>query len=194
MTQTSATIKKSAKDRNREKIMHAAKRLFEEKGIGNVTMNEIAISVQMCRATVFNHFKSVNDLLISLGEQEIVDIMVYCESLSVVGYPHICEMFHKLIEDTVYYPNLVTRLTNKMILSEEEHNPIAKFEEMILGQLNYCTERALVRHLPPADCATVLMGAYFGLINHYHVHNLPFVKEELFEKFDSMLAVLLNQE
>ncbi len=53
--------------RSRKLIMHAAKGLFEEKGIRNVTFNDIAERADMCRTTVFNHFATINELMIALA-------------------------------------------------------------------------------------------------------------------------------
>ena len=71
--------------RSRMIIMHAAKGLFEEKGIRNVTFNDIAERADMCRTTIFNHFSTINELMLALSEQEIVDLMEFCHDSKLEG-------------------------------------------------------------------------------------------------------------
>ena len=62
------------RERSRIRIMHAAKGLFEEHGIDNVTFQMIADKSEMCRTTIFNHFSGIEDLMLALSSQEIMDI------------------------------------------------------------------------------------------------------------------------
>ena len=48
------------RSKSKQIIISAAKNLFEEKGPGHVTFNDVAKKAQMCRTTIFNYFTSVN--------------------------------------------------------------------------------------------------------------------------------------
>ena len=54
------------KEKSRLKIMHAAKGLFEEHGIDQITFTQIAKEADVCRTTVFNHFAGTKELLLAI--------------------------------------------------------------------------------------------------------------------------------
>jgi len=59
--------------RNRRRILAAAERLFAERGVGNVTMGEVAAEAGVGKATVFRRFGDKATLLDELlGERERV--------------------------------------------------------------------------------------------------------------------------
>ena len=73
-TDAAALKRPGKKERSRIKIMHAAKGLFEEYGMDSVTFQMIADRADMCRTTVFNHFSSIDELMLALTDQEIDDL------------------------------------------------------------------------------------------------------------------------
>ena len=175
--------KLSKRERSRITIMHAAKVLFEEHGVDNVTFQMIADEADMCRTTVFNHFSGLNELLLALSVQEIDDIKAECDAAGYEGADLIFSLYDKLIEDTSYYPALTSTLINNAILSKDDDNPVKILEEM--------TVKALAEEgAEDPDAAAILVeGAYYGLINHNHVYNKKFDAEELKKKF----RVLVNK-
>ncbi|MDO8188807.1 helix-turn-helix domain-containing protein [Conexibacter sp. JD483] len=57
--------------RNRRRILEAAERLFDERGVGNVTMAEVAAAAGVGKATIFRRFGDKATLLDELlGERE----------------------------------------------------------------------------------------------------------------------------
>ncbi|MEG2456776.1 MAG: helix-turn-helix domain-containing protein, partial [Clostridia bacterium] len=51
------------KNNTHKALLHSAKKLFEDKGIGNVTIDEISEAADVSRSTFFTHFASLDDLL-----------------------------------------------------------------------------------------------------------------------------------
>ena len=90
----------SKKEKSKNKIMHAAKCLFENNGFDKVTFNQIAVEADVCRTTVFNHFSNVNELMLAINKQEIDDIEEHCLASGLLGRELIDVLFDKLIEDT----------------------------------------------------------------------------------------------
>lgn len=174
------------REKSRMKIMHEAKRLYETYGIENVTFSQIADEAGMCRTTVFNHFATAGDLMLALYRQEIEDIKEHCLATGLTEMPLIRALFDKLIEDTVCYPMLTSQLTNHAILSREQEKPIRVIEELVAQNLP-------VRFHGPAEreqMAVLILGAYYGLINHYHIYQKPFEEESLKEEFRQLLSLL----
>ena len=63
------------RSKSKQIIISAAKNLFEEKGPGHVTFNDVAKKAQMCRTTIFNYFTSVNEILLAIMDEEVRNLM-----------------------------------------------------------------------------------------------------------------------
>lgn len=187
---------KGKKSRTRVKIMHAAKGLFEEKGLENVTFSDIAEASDMCRTTIFNHFSNTEELMLALCDQEVLDIEEHCEDKGIEGVKLVAELFNKLIEDTACYPLLTTKLTNSSILGGGNHNPIARIEKLIEESLTADNEKKELRRgvYDPIELTVMLMGAYYGLINHYHLNNKSFEIQKLQKEFERLFQFILGGE
>ena len=111
--------------------MHSAKRLFEEKGIGHVTFNDIAEESEMCRTTIFNHFATINDLYYALIDEEVKDLVDLYKSGGKTGKDAIEELFQKLLEDTEKYPVLASKLLNNAMIRDDEAPAFQRIESIV---------------------------------------------------------------
>ena len=176
----------SKKEKSRVKIMHAAKGLFDKYGIDDVTFTQIAKEADVCRTTVFNHFAGTRELLLAIFAQETEDLKVYAESTGLEGVPLIYALFDRLIEDTSNYPTLSMRLITNAIMSRDEENPIAMIEDMVRCSLTAAN---------PEDTelkVVSITGAYYGLINHYHINKLNFRAETMKSEFRRMMEEIIK--
>ena len=176
----------SKKEKSRIKIMHAAKGLFEKYGIDDVTFTQIAKEADVCRTTVFNHFAGTRELLLAIFAQETEDLKVYAESTGLEGVSLIYALFDRLIEDTANYPSLSMRLITNAIMSRDEENPIAMIEDMVRCSLTAAN---------PEDTelkVVSITGAYYGLINHYHINKLNFRAETMKSEFRRMMEEIIK--
>lgn len=163
------------KEKSRQRIMHAAKGLFEQHGIEAVSFQQIADEADVCRTTVFNHFAGTKELMLAIFSQEIEDLTAYCDASGLDGKEKVLALFDKLIEDTAYYPVLATQLIQNAILSRDADNPIALIEENVCHALG-----------DREDAAVLAMGIYLGLISHCHIHRLTFDAEKLKAEFRAL--------
>lgn len=62
------------KIRQREALVDAAIRLFEERGIDATSVDDIAEAVEVSRATVFNYFPYKEAILVEIGARLVSDI------------------------------------------------------------------------------------------------------------------------
>ena len=176
----------SKKEKSRIKIMHAAKGLFEKYGIDDVTFTQIAKEADVCRTTVFNHFAGTRELLLAIFAQETEDLKVYAESTGLEGVSLIYALFDRLIEDTANYPSLSMRLITNAIMSRDEENPIAMIEDMVRCSLTAAN---------PEDTelkVVSITGAYYGLINHYHINKLSFEAETMKSEFRRIMDEIIK--
>lgn len=179
--------KLSKKEKTRIKIMHAAKGLFENYGIENVTFSQIAESAEVCRTTVFNHFSDSKELMLALTCQEISDVEEYCKEENLKGEKLAYKLFAKLIEDASLYPKLTATLMTNAILSQEADNPIKTIEKLIEDAFEEECGREEAARL-----SVLISGAYYGLINHYHINNKHFDGEEMKLEFKELLAHIVK--
>ena len=114
--ETSRRLRK--KNNTHKALLHAAKKLFEEKGLGNVTIDEISEAADVSRSTFFTHFNSLDDLMEQIAAEEINDLVsVFEESEQEVSIPALID---KLVDDTIPYPYLTGNLLMRGILCKGE--------------------------------------------------------------------------
>lgn len=170
------------KEMTRHTIMHAARGVYEKKGIEKTSFSDIAKAADVSRSTVFNHFAGSAELLTALCGQEIDDLEKAYLSSGKQGKDGIIVLFDTLIEDTACYPQLVTQIIQSALMSGDENNPLQMFEHLIGKNLNGDNKNETV---------ILLMGAYYGLINHYHLYNQPFdgkkMKTEMRRLIDAII-------
>ncbi|MBR5739664.1 MAG: TetR/AcrR family transcriptional regulator [Firmicutes bacterium] len=190
MKKTDAAVcrKFGKKERSRIKIMHAAKGLFEEYGMDSVTFQMIADRADMCRTTVFNHFSSIDELMLALTDQEIDDLKEFFNKEGLTGKKLIYAVFDKVLEDTANYPAFAAALTERTILAGPGDNPLKRLERILSEALKEEGSN------DPASTVILLEGVYFGLVNHYLINGISFEPEALKAEAHSLLDRLLGGE
>lgn len=180
---------KEKKQRTEEAILHAAKVLFERRGLGGGGFDAIAREAGVSRTTVFHYFPSTDRLFDALQAAELEEILAAAREKRGLNRIHV--LLDKLVEDTAAYPHMMTYLTNHLILSPQGHC-IGKLEALLaqglaeMGRGDDAANRRL---------AVMLLGQYYGLVNHTHIHALPFdplcLKKALWEMALTLLELPL---
>lgn len=169
------------KSKTRRAIMNAAMDLFEEKGIENVTFNDIAIAAEVSRTTVFNYFSNMRVLLSALTEQEIIDIEEYClKQEKESGVHDVRYVFEQLIDDLCLYPKLLAEMTYTTILRDLEDNPVKNVELIVLERVH--DEEKMV----------LLMGAFYGIMNNVLVWHKELDKDALMKQMHDYIDLIMN--
>lgn len=184
---TSRRLRK--KNNTHKSLLHSAKSLFEEKGIGNVTIDEISEAADVSRSTFFTHFHSLDDLLEQIANEEISDLAAVWQDSDVAF--SITALLNKLIEDTIPYPYLTGELLMRGILSkgESSFNAIYKLaEERVASHYSY--EKAL-EYFTAEELSALLLGSYFGFVFQRFIKNKPFDGDvELKQSIDKFINFL----
>lgn len=172
-------------------ILHAAKGLYEKKGVGGVPFDDIAEAAGVCRTTVFNHFADAGELQQALAVSEIGELIDFGEQSKLKGIVLIYALLDKLIDDTANYPRVMARLTNATILGGESGR-VAEIERLIARhyevEFGRFSESASVS---PGVLAQMTLGLYYGQVNHLLAYGLPFEAEKMRKDLRSMLDFLL---
>lgn len=177
----------SRKKRNRIKIMHAAKVLFEKNGIENVTFAQIAEEADLCRTTVFNHFAGTKELLLAIFAEEIRDINEYIAGTGKTGRELIISLYDRLIEDTANYPSLSVKLLINAVTTGDD-NTVRMIEEITRANLENSDEKQKELEV------ILITGTFYGLINHYHVNNKTFDSSKMKMEFHLMMDRIIGGE
>lgn len=170
------------KEMTRRAIMRAARGVFEEKGIEKTNFRDIAEAAGVSRSTVFNHFAGSRELLTALCGQEIADLEQAYLKDGHRGKEGIISILNTLIEDTALYPQLVTQIIYSAIMSGYESNPLHSIEALLSKNLDDDTN---------GEKVMLLMGAYYGLINHYHLYNQPFDSKKMKAEMKRMIDAII---
>lgn len=151
--------------------MHTAKGLFEQKGVNEVTIDDITEKSDVSRSTFFNHFQSTNDLLIQIARQEIAELI---DAINEKKDGDVLKsLMHKLLEDTYPYPYLMFDFLTRGILNEyknklenNEYTEVLKIFEQQFDDDNKFKSR---------EKTSIVLGSYFGFLI------MKFIKKEKFD-------------
>lgn len=180
------------KEQTHRSIMHSAKVLFEQHGINNVTIEQIAENADVSRSTFFSHFDSLDSLLTEIAAEEINDIFSAIEADETE--PSVAAVFRQLNSDTYAYPYLMGELFMRSILSPGE-SAVARVDHLLrteIGQGNY---NKMLEVFDSKDISAFIFGAYFGLIFQKFMNNEPFEDpSETNDKIQKLIKFFKNQE
>ncbi len=172
--------------------MHSAKVLFEQYGINNVTIEQIAENADVSRSTFFSHFDSLDSLLTEIAAEEINVIFFPIEADE--AEPSVAAVFRQLNSDTYAYPYLMGELFMRSILSPGE-SAVARVDHLLrteIGQGNY---QKMLEVFDSKDISAFIFGAYFGLIFQKFMNNEPFEDPtETNDKIQKLIKFFKNQE
>lgn len=178
------------RDATHHALMHSAKILYEEHGLGNVTIDKIADNADVSRSTFFSHFDSLDDMLSQIANEEIKDIAKASETDDGID---IEKAFKKLNDDTFPYPYLMSELVVRSILSGKESS-ISKLVDQISNEIEK-SGKGTPNGLSADDVTAIIFGAYFGLVFNKFVKNEKFENpDEVYDKIKFLIKYFKYQE
>lgn len=166
------------KARNRQAIMDAAKSLFEKEGLQRATFNDIAEEAGMSRTTIFNHFPTINDLLLALADEEYQNLEDYYETSRLEGRELIMSLMNRMIDDACKYPVLTTKLITTVLVTDEEKEMYKGLLKMLEDNMDpeLSTEE---KH----NLCTMLIGDFLGLLMTYFLRDYDFDANHMKRRF-----------
>ncbi len=180
------------KEQTHRTIMHSAKVLFEQYGINNVTIEQIAENADVSRSTFFSHFDSLDSLLTEIAAEEINDIFSAIEADE--AEPSVAAVFRQLNSDTYAYPYLMGELFMRSILSPGE-SAVARVDHLLRTEISQGNYKKMLEVFDSKDISAFIFGAYFGLIFQKFMNNEPFEDPtETNDKIQKLIKFFKNQE
>lgn len=169
--------KQREKERRREEIIHAARKVFSAKGFNAATMEEIASKAELSPGTLYLYFKNKEELHTSLS----IDILKYMggEILKVVDQDLSAEekilRFRDVFIDLYDYDaNILINLFHLQSgetlhnLSDEVMEQLKKYSSLahgaIISVVKQGIEAGVFIEEHPAALADVIWGSYAGIV------------------------------
>ncbi len=179
------------REKTRRAILHAAKVLYERRGIDGATFDDIASAAGVCRTTVFNHYACADELHAALAAAEVEELLAFAEESEHTGVALVEALLGRLIDDTVNYPRVMAQLTNATVLGPG--GGVVRIERLIAGEY----ERALgplgqEGGISAELLAQMTLGLYYGQVNALLARGAPFEAERMRRDMLLMLGLLLK--
>lgn len=191
-TKTTVSRQKRKRQATHESIMHNAKRLFEEKGLGKVTIEEITEATDISRSTFFSHFESVDALISEISDVAVKDIIQAYYDSGKKGIEGIRALLYKLIEDTCPYPYLAVELFLNGIIKSRGKTPFSDMEKLICDELEK-TDVSNTKYTREEQ-SSLIIGAYFGTVFRKFIKgNTKWDKEDIKKSIDKILNNIIGE-
>lgn len=174
-------------------ILHNAKILFEQKGIGNVTIEQISESADVSRSTFFSHFASLDDLLREISDEEVNDVFSAVQKDE--GDPTISALLRQLNSDIYPYPYLSCEVLMRGILAKGESN-FSQIDRFLRKEIEKDGgySKAL-ETFSSKELSGLILGAFFGLVFQKLINDESFDNpDETYITIRKFIKYLENQE
>jgi AcrR family transcriptional regulator len=170
------------KDRRMREILLAAKKAFLEKGYRKTTMDDIAFEAELSKPAIYEHFKTKEDLLFSLGLPILEDIgrelQAIKDKLAAKNYTNGSDVVEDLFESffRMYKSDptafAMIAIYNQDILAgqldKRTELGLSKQGSFNLGCLRdigeLAMEQGLIKRIPVYEFADILWGIVSGVI------------------------------
>ena len=171
-------------------LKHSEKMQFEKYGIENVTIEEISEGADVSRSTFFTHFDSLDDLLSQIANEEIDDIIsAACSD----GKIDLDALFTQLTDDTYKYPSFMCQMLMKSIVSDG-NSSVSKIISLMSKELESRGFGESFESFSSDDVASIVMGAFFGLIFKKLVNKEEFNDaDDLKETINKLIYIVNNK-
>lgn len=193
MAEIDSSRRSRKKQNTHRAILHNAKILFEQKGIGNVTIEQISESADVSRSTFFSHFASLDDLLREISDEEVTDVFSAVQKDE--GDPTISALLRQLNSDVYPYPYLSCEVLMRGILAKGESN-FSQIDRFLRKEIEKDGgySKAL-ETFSSKELSGLILGAFFGLVFQKLINDESFDNpDETYITIRKFIKYLENQE
>lgn len=183
------------KNKCRQQILKASRRLFKEKGYERTMIEDVAEKAEVSKATLYNYFSNKEGLLAGTMDEEIDAFMRYVESIKHVesSEERIRMALKFLIIDSIPFIGVSRRI---LFLNACAGSPMYGKANDVKAVFSIMTEQAKAenifkREIPTNDIVELLMGIY--LISQFQWSDIETITEEqCSEKIDRIIDLTLS--
>ncbi|MBT1674858.1 TetR/AcrR family transcriptional regulator [Curtobacterium aurantiacum] len=201
---TIATDRRAAlKAKHRAAILQAARDLIDERGGRDFSVDDLAARADIARRTVFNHFASLDEVLLAVCEQElsvIIDRFLADMARTPVGDGSRASMFDEL-ESAARGADLAPAIAGMYRILGDPGKDDPKAAVLTQTAFSRVTERLrheVARRYPaadPLDAALLVEGLMSGIVviaEHWLATSGPSLDQPALDAWDDLLARLVH--
>ncbi|MCJ1714197.1 TetR/AcrR family transcriptional regulator [Curtobacterium sp. VKM Ac-2922] len=192
------------KAKHRAAILQAARELVDERRGRGFSVDELAARADVARRTVFNHFSSLDEILLTVCEEVlsvIIDRFLADMANTPVGDGTRSAMFDEL-ESAARGADLAPAIVRmQMVLGEPDEETDAKAAVLTQTAFSRVSDRLreeVVRRHPAADALDAallvesLMSGIVVIAEHWLTTTGPRLDQEALDDWDALLARLVH--
>lgn len=201
---TIATDRRAAlKAKHRAAILQAARDLIDERGGREFSVDDLAARADIARRTVFNHFASLDEVLLAVCEQElsvIIDRFLADMARTPVGDGSRASMFDEL-ESAARGADLAPAIASMYRILGDPGKDDPKAAVLTQTAFSRVTERLrheVARRYPaadPLDAALLVESLMSGIVviaEHWLATSGPELDQPALDAWDDLLARLVH--
>ena len=177
-TRRSPGKREQNKERTKERILEAALQLFREKGIEGTTTKEISKKAGIAEGTLFNYFKTKEDLALYFFQKETADLIAWFRSDTRLRHAPLPEklfaIIHRQLEYIEPYEDFIGAVFCRSLQPNSTLSPLSfESQELRLKYLRFIREvlgeserKAEIPRL--GDLGAYAVGLfYLGIVTHW---------------------------
>jgi AcrR family transcriptional regulator len=180
----------------RERLFHAAMRMFAEKGFAEATVEDITNAADVGKGTFFNYFPSKEHLLIAFSDMQLGKLERFVEAARSGHEPmraFFRTMSQQMTADPAKKPDVVRALLQANLSSESVRNVMrernARGEKLMSEIVRIGQERGEFRRdVPAVEIARVFRQLTFGTLLLWSVYG----DDSLAERLERAIDILWN--
>lgn len=163
-------MERAKKQSTRNAILHSGKRLYEENGLEEIKVSDIAKNAGVARATFFTHFRHLEDLYHAIGEEEVKHIFEYHEAKGGETQKEKLVNFFETLCDEALYANA---LFHKVIF--QDYCDQAPLQKVRIKITEYVDDLK----------ADILLGCFYSLLYIRCYQDKTVIMQEMQEVIDT---------
>jgi AcrR family transcriptional regulator len=153
-------------DRRRHQVFNASVHLFLEKGFQETTMQEIAEAAGMGKSTLYDYFKTKDEILFSVVEDEVYDLteqakvivtqdLPAAEKLKQVMQAHL----EHLLEQKDFYTNLLFEV-QRLSIEDQRRLQVKRhvYQDLLCSLIGQAIQEGAFRPVTPLLAARIILS------------------------------------
>lgn len=172
-------------------ILDTAKEILQTEGLGNLTMDRVAAEIEYSKGTVYNHFKSKEEIITGISCRCLTNLIELFtrakeykgtsrERIAAVGVAH--SLYALLHPVEVQNMQIIKSQAVREKISADKRDEVLQLEQCVTGIVIEIVQDALSAGDIPADEAYIPDGIVFGLWTMGYGTNLLHLSGIDFEK------------
>ncbi len=160
----------------KQKILHASIQLFNENGLANVRLQQIADEIGISVGNLAYHFKNKEAIVGAVNEnlhEEVIEILAaYRLFPNLIDFDYQLSKYHAFVEKyPFYFLDLleIERMSPAVHSTRQQH--INKMISQIRKRLDFNQRRGIIKPEPRSGIYDTLATSIWGMISFWHAQN-----------------------